>query len=123
LVRPKRTGKANALQFEPYEIRASIDPRPLQEEIERMRPKIERARQQAQKEVLRQTAALQRDIARQVRQSTMEAQRQIQLHRREIEEAQRAAQQATHELQLHQHEIEKAIQDSVRELGRSLDEI
>ncbi len=101
---PRQTGQAITLD---QEMVAHLDMGELQAEMEKMRPEIEHAQQQAmeaQKEFLKHSE----DFRKQAAKAAEDAQREFRLHQHDIEEqARRAAEEAQREMRLHRKDWER----------------
>jgi membrane-associated protease RseP (regulator of RpoE activity) len=98
---PRQTGQA--MVFDP-ELAAHLDLSGLQDEMDHLRPQIERAQRQAEQEFRKHSE----EFRKQAEVAAREAQRQVHAHQREMEaQARKAAEQVQHEMQLHRKDMEK----------------
>lgn len=101
---PRQTGQA--ITVEP-DVIAHVDMSGLQAEMDKMRPEIERAQQQAM-EAQKEFWKNHEQMRKQVEEAVQQAQREVRLHQHEIEaQAQRAAEEARRQMELHRKDIER----------------
>jgi membrane-associated protease RseP (regulator of RpoE activity) len=101
---PRQTGQA--ITVEP-DVIAHVDMSGLQAEMDKMRPEIERAQQQA-REAQKEYWKNHEQMRKQVEEAVQQAQREVRLHQHEIEaQVRRAAEEAQRQMELHRKDIER----------------